>query len=174
MCTKKKSQIQKHIHSWWHENSCLLKTKKTKTQTEVGDANQDENQSQEIILLQLLIFCSVLIGLLSVQKHWKPSWSSVMTYPLRTKLAQYAIIVLQTLSSSFVMLPVERTSGVYNSNACWLLIFNVWKYLSKNKRNSFRYVSTLQKTYQWFLSDHSRSIHRTWSQRHPHDLPSQN
>lgn len=57
MCTKKKSQIQKHIHSWWHENSCLL---------EVRDANQDENQSQEIILLQLLIFCSVLTGLLSV------------------------------------------------------------------------------------------------------------
>lgn len=43
--------------------------KSNKPKAEVRDANQDENQSQEIILLQLLIFCSVLIGLLLVQKH---------------------------------------------------------------------------------------------------------
>lgn len=37
---------------------------------------------------------------------------SVLTHPVRAKLAQYAIMVRQTLSSSFVMLPGDGTGGV--------------------------------------------------------------
>lgn len=35
----------------------------------------------------------------------------MITYPVRAKLAQYVIMVLQTLSSSLVMLPEDGVGG---------------------------------------------------------------
>lgn len=67
-CGLRKSLRYKNISTNSGMKTVAFK-KNNKSKAEVRDANQDENQSQEIILLQLLIFCLVLIGLLLVQKH---------------------------------------------------------------------------------------------------------
>lgn len=59
--------------------------------------------------------CSDARGLIYIKKKISAALMlllfSVLTHPVRAKLAQYAIMVLQSLSSSFVILPEDVTGG---------------------------------------------------------------